>query len=217
MLQFLRNNTKVVVWFSVILMVGVFGLSSISLRKHDQYAGEVFGKKISFQEFRAFETMTRLLPPSKKVTDDPRLEKQFTWQQLILSHEARNKGIEVSDAEVQNKVDQIVNPGETSRLSADEYFQLLKSRRTTPNEFENGVRELIRIQKLISSHFASTLPSAPKDTPAADSQQPAQKTADDTKQKQDDYVRWMTDIFQRSKTIDYSQINQKNYPPESSK
>lgn len=204
MLQFLRNNTKIIVWFAVFLMVGVFGLSSVSLNKHQQYAGEVFGKKISFQEFRTFETITRLLPPSEKITEDPTLEKQYTWQQLILAHEAKNLGFKVLDAEVRSRVDQIVNPQENVHLSQDEYFQILKSRHTTPNEFENGVRELIRIQKLLSQRFSPSAPAAKAAGNPADAKKAAQEAAAEMKQKQQEYVKWMTDILQRSKAVDYS-------------
>ncbi len=200
MLQFLRNNTKIIVWFAVILMVGVFGLSSVSLNKYDQYAGEVFGKKISFQEFRAFETLTRLLPPDPKISENPELEKQFTWQQVILSREAKNLGLKVSDGEVQARVDQIVNPEGNRPLSQDEYSQLLKSRRTTPNEFETGVRELIRIQKMMSQRFSLENVSS-----AASENSANTENADDKlQQQQAGYVKWMTDILQRSKAVDYS-------------
>jgi len=217
MLAFLRKSTKIVVWFAVILLIGVFGLSSISLNKHDQYAGEVFGKKISFQEFRIFETLTRMLPPSPEILEDAQLEKQFTWQQLILAQEAQNQGIPVSDAEVRSRVDLLVNPSETNRLSADEYFQLLKSRRTTPNEFESGVREIIRIQKMISKRFAPEVTDPKTAAPDQKGQTDEKKAAEKAKKKQEEYVSWMNDIFQRSKTIDYSQIAQKNSPSEESK
>ena len=201
MLQFLRNNTKIIVWFAVFLMVGVFGLSSISLNKHDQYAGEVFGKKISFQELRTFETLTRILPPSQQIAENPELEKQFTWQQLILAKEAQKKGIQVSDAEVRSRVDLMINPEGKTPLSKEDYFQLLKSRHTTPNEFENGIREIIRIQKMISQKFNS---QATPVEPAKNEKE----AAEDLKKKQAEYVSWMTELLQRSKPIDYSKKNQ---------
>ncbi len=197
MLQFLRNNTKVIVWFAVILMIGAFGLSSISFNKYDQYAGEVFGKKVSFQEFRAFETLTRILPPSEQIATNPELEKQFTWQQLILAKEAKNKGFEVSDTEVRSRVDLMINPEGKTPISKEDYLQLLKSRRTTPNEFENGIREIIRIQKMISQKFSSQI--AP-----SDSKKTEKETAEELKKKQEEYVKWMTDILQRAKPVDYS-------------
>ncbi len=209
MLQIFRKNTKIIVWFAVFLMVGVFGLSSISLNKHEQYAGEVFGKQISFQEFRTFETLTRLLPPSQKITEDPQLEYQFTWQQLILSREAKNKGFQVSDNEVRQKVDQLVNPDESRRMTREEYLQILKSKRTTPNEFESGVRELIRIQKMVNDHFKPSAPAADKGP-----KEPEKRAAEEMKKNQEEYMRWMADILQRSKTIDYSKEAQKNLPPE---
>lgn len=211
MLKFLRKNTKLFAWFFVILLIFVFGLSSLTFNKHDQYAGEVFGKKISFQEFRSFETLTRMLPPSPQIAEDPQLEKQFTWQQIILAYEAKRKGFEVSNSEVQARVDTLVNPEQTHRISPDEYLQLLKSRRTTPNEFENGIRELIRIQKMISERFRPATVPAEAPVNPADKKESEKKAADELKKRQAEYIQWMSDIYQRAKVVDYSQSTQK--PP----
>lgn len=207
MLQFLRNNTKIVIWFTILLLVGVFGVSSISLRKHDQYAGEIFGKKISFQEFRVFETMTRLLPPSPKILDEPQMAHRFSWQQLILSHEAKSQNIEVTDDEVRSKVDLLINGNSNRQASQEEYLGLLKTWHTTPYEFENGVREMIRIQKMLSTRFAKNL--SEKDGQNED----PKKLEAETKQKQQEYIHWISNIYQRAQFVDYSIEAQKARVP----
>lgn len=205
MLKFLRKNTKLFAWFFVVVLIFVFGLSSLTFNKHDQYAGEVFGKKISFQEFRSFETLTRMLPPSPEIAADPQLEKQFTWQQIILAREAKNKGFEVSNSEVQTRVDLLVNQDQTKRISPDDYLQLLKSRRTTPHEFESGIRELIRIQKMIAERFK---PATASVDPSAKKEDLEKKSAEDLKNRQADYIQWLSDIYSRAKVVDYSEIKQ---------
>lgn len=214
MLPFLRQNTKVIVWFAVILLVGVFGLSSVSLNKHDQYAGEVFGKKISFQEFRIFETLTRILPPSPKVNEDAAVAKQYTWQQLLLSREAKNKKFEVSDLEVRAHIDQLVNPNPEKPLSQPEYFALLKSRQTTPHEFESGVREMIRIQKMMAKQFQTPENEAPLPT---DKKEAEAKLEERKNKLQADYVTWLSEIYARSKIVDYSEKRRAASAPQDSK
>lgn len=213
MLQLLRKNTKVFAWLFVIVLVFVFGVTSFTFNKHDQYAGEIFGKKISFQELRIFETLTRLLPPDPKILENPQTAYAFAWQQMILSHEAKSQKIEVSDNEVRTQVDRLINaqnPG--IRISPDEYTLLLKGWRTTPYEFESGVRELIRIQKMMAQHFessreaAKTSPSSQaNNSPSADNEQAA---------LEENYSRWMMDIYTRANFIDYSQTTNKNTSAE---
>ena len=213
MLQFFRNHTKIVIWFTILLLVGVFGISSISLRKHDQYAGEVFGKKVSFQEFRTFETLTRLMRPSAsdKTMDDPNMAYQFTWQQLVLSREAQNQKIQVTDEEVRLRVDLLINGNGSNRVSRSAYLNQLKTWRTTPHEFENGIRELLRIQKMMSQRFPPPTEPAPITTvdPAEIKKLVEQSEADQNKKKQE-YMEWISDLFQKAKITDYSLAQKKS-------
>ncbi len=212
MLQFFRNNTKIVIWFTILLLVGVFGLSSISLRKHDQYAGEVFGKKVSFQEFRTFETLTRLLRPSAsdKSMDDPNISYQFTWQQLALSREAQNQKIQVTDEEVRLRVDLLINGNGSNRASRSEYLNLLKTWRTTPHEFEGGIRELLRIQKMIANRFPPrTEPAQISTVNPAEIKKLAETSEAEQNKKKQEYMEWISDLFRKAKITDYS-LAQKN-------
>lgn len=209
MLQFLRNNTKILVWVFVIIFGLLFGLSSISLRKSDQFAGEVFGKKISFQEFRAFETMTRLIPPSPKINEDPHIALQFTWQQVILAHEAQLQKVKISDDEVRSKIDHLFNAQANRTISPDEYQGILKGWRTTPHEFENGIRESLRIQKMISQKFKPETASMQTTEVAGDKKAAADKAEKEKQKKITEYMIWINSIYQRAKPIDYSKQNQK--------
>jgi len=184
-------------------------LSSFTFNKHDQYAGEVFGKQVSFQELRIFESLTRLLPPSPQILENPQTAYAFAWQQLILSREAKSKQIEVSDDEVRVQVDQLINarqPG--GRVSPGEYAALLKSWRTTPYEFETGIREMIRIQKMAARHFESMPRSAP--LPEEASEEARKKALEDLQAlSEESYRRWIIDIYTRAQWVDYNQLSQK--------
>lgn len=213
MLQFLRSNTKLFAWFFVIVLILAFGLSSFTFNKHDQYAGEVFGKKVSFQEFRIFETLTRLLAPDPSILENYETAYAYAWQQLILSREAQNQKVSVTDDETRIQVDQIMNRGGNARLSPSEYENLLKSWRTTPNEFERGIREMIRINKMLSARFQMKM-SPPTAGTDAEKKAALLKMEEERAALKEEYIRWFNDLNQKSKMIDYSKLNQKTSEPE---
>jgi len=215
MLQFIRTNTKIFAWFFVIVLILAFGLSSFTFNKHDQYAGEVFGKQVSFQEFRIFETVTRLLAPDPAILEDSQTAYAYAWQQLILSREAQNQKIEVSNDEVRVQIDQLMNRQADTRLSPDEYTNLLKSWRTTPHEFESGVREMIRVNKMLSSLFQLKIdPSSftGDDAYKKEILLQAEKEREELKEK---YMRWLSELNQKATVVDYSKLNQTTSVAES--
>ena len=213
MMQFLRTKTKIFAWIFVVVLIGAFGLTSLTFNKHEQYAGEIFGKKISFQEFRTFETLTRILRPSDKIMEDPQLVYQFTWQQLALAREAQNLKISVTDEEVQQRVDLVINGNGSNRISRSEYLNLLKSWRTTPHEFENGIRELLRIQKMITQRFPTTPVSGEPTVDPAEIKKMSEKFEAEQNKMKEDYMKWISDLFQRAQIVDYS-MAQKTLPQQ---
>lgn len=208
MLQFLRSNTKIFAWFFVIVLILAFGLSSFTFNKHDQYAGEVFGKKVSFQEFRVFETLTRLMPSDPRILEDAQTAYAYAWQQLILSREAQNQKVEVSNSEVQVQVDQLMNRQTGARLSQSEYTNLLKSWRTTPYEFESGVRETIRINKMLSNRFQLTVDPSSVIGDASDKKDILLKAEQERDALKVEYMRWLAELNQRATVVDYSKLSQ---------
>ena len=213
MMQFLRTKTKIFAWIFVVVLIGAFGLTSLTFNKHEQYAGEIFGKKISFQEFRTFETLTRILRPSDKIMEDPQLVYQFTWQQLALAREAQNLKISVTDEEVQQRVDLVINGNGSNRISRSEYLNLLKSWRTTPHEFENGIRELLRIQKMITQRFPTPPVSGEPTVDPAEIKKMSEKFEAEQNKMKEDYMKWISDLFQRAQIVDYS-MAQKTLPQQ---
>lgn len=208
MLRFLRNNTKIFAWFFAVVLILAFGLSSFSFNKHDQYAGEAFGKKVSFQEFRIFETATRLLAPDPRILEDSQTAYAYAWQQLILSREAQNQNIKVSDDEVKLQVDQIINSRQGTRLSPGEYSNLLKSWRTTPYEFEQGIRELLRINKMISDRFQLSVDPSSIVGEGEAKDELIKKAEAEREKLKEDYMQWLTEVNEKAAVVDYSQLRQ---------
>lgn len=153
MLKSLRNNTKLIVWIVVIAFVlgGGYSIGDIFFgnNKEQRAAGKVFGKEVSFQEFNRFYRASQLFASSEKPIEDPNVLRQSAWQGLILSREAQQRKIEVSNEEVRKNILELLT---RQNIPVDNYEPWLeRGLRTTPQDFESQVREILRIQKLIET------------------------------------------------------------------
>lgn len=149
MLNFFRKNTKTVIW-SVIVVFLLWGGFSVGtqFREEGRYAGQVFGKNISFQEFDQFYKANQLFNSSDEEQKDPDLMRESAWQGVIFSREARHLKINVSDDEVRDQIFKILDQ---QKMNRDNYENWLKrSLRLSPQQFEEMLRETLRIRKLLS-------------------------------------------------------------------
>lgn len=157
MLNHLRKNTKLICW----IIVGAFalwGVGSIAFEvgSKGNFAGKVFGQKISNQEFNRHYKMVQIFGGDIGENKDPELLEAKTWQQIALVLEARQKGIQVSDEEVRSEIMRRMAGG-TGTYDEEVYERWVKNVfRETPRAFEEKIRDLISIQKLLGS-----LPSDP--------------------------------------------------------
>ncbi len=156
MLKSLRKNTKAVIW-TVVIAFALWGGYSVSsqLRKETMYAGNVFGKNVSFQEFGRFYQATQILSTRQETTPpDPEQLRTQTWQSIIFSREAKRLKIEVSDDEVRKQVLELL---EKQKVDPEFYPNWIeRAFHETPQEFEEQVRELQRIQKFMNALKEST-------------------------------------------------------------
>ncbi len=167
MLKTLRKNTKIVVW-SVVVSFALWGGYSVSsqMRKESMYAGKIFGKNISFQEFGQFHRSAQLFTFGEKRAEDEQVLRQTAWQGLIFSREARRRKIEVPDEEVRKEVLQLL---EKQKVDPQNYpMWLERGIHETPKEFESQVREVLRIQKLVEKLRGSLPNTAVTDAEAHD-------------------------------------------------
>jgi hypothetical protein len=116
MLKLMRNKkvTKMVLWGTLILILPAFviwGAGSIgkSKEKGPKYVGIIDGKKVSFDDFASSLTTVRTqifmnyFPQPKvmqSIFDNKELMGKLAWVVLVMSREAANKKIKISDAEV---------------------------------------------------------------------------------------------------------------------
>ncbi len=151
MLKTLRKNTKLIIW-SVIISFALWGGFSVGVQfqKQGRMAGEISGKPVSFQEYNLFYQANQILSYAGKPPEDPEALKQQTWQSLLYAREARKKKIRVSDEEVRQEIFRLLAAQKIENPTLEIYRRWLAAvTRETPTEFENQLRELLRIQKLI--------------------------------------------------------------------
>jgi len=217
MLAFLRNNTKAIIWFVVIIFALLFGVSSFDLRKEQRFAGEVFGEPVSFQEFRKFEILARFFPPSEDVVTNPVQLRQFIWQQLILAKKAEREGVQVSNEEVIKQVHSFFSAEGRPPITEAQYEQVMARFRISPREFEESLREKIRIFKFLdvkmkeieSTIQADSLPIAESPDVSQDEMPVGEDfaTADQVPQMADPkflaYLSFMEAVIQEAAPQDY--------------
>ncbi len=202
MLKVLRSNTKAIVWITVVALALLFGAGSIvdlvTNKKDGRYAGKAFGKPVTFQEYNQFYRSTQLFMPTEKAADDPEILRDYTWQNIIYSREAKRKGIKISDDEVQKEIAKILKDQGLVNANEEQYkIWLTRTLHISPREFEEGLREFMRIQKLLRIQIASFVP-------------PGYDQLTDTKAKEEaaekqrlDFMTWTSDVNNRANLEDY--------------
>lgn len=167
MLSFLRKreNVKKIMWALAILVIPAFVLwgssSLIRSRNKSNYAGIVFGRKVSFREYQDSLLACRNLAVLKygeafgRVAKLLDLEKE-AWQRLILLTQAKKEKIKVSDHEVIDLVTAVPLFHKGAAFDKNTYTVLLThALHTSPREFEEQIRETITIQKLLDKVIAA--------------------------------------------------------------
>ncbi|MCM8775196.1 MAG: SurA N-terminal domain-containing protein [Candidatus Omnitrophica bacterium] len=151
MLKMLRKNTKLIIW-AVIISFALWGGYSVGsgLKKGSRFAGEVFGKGVPHKEFDFFYRASQIFSFTDKTIEDPEILRQIAWQHLIYSREAKARKIEVSDEEVRQRMTELLKAHGLENPTQEAYENWLRRTiRETPRDFEEKIREFIRIQKLI--------------------------------------------------------------------
>ncbi len=153
LLKFLRKkkNMKRIIWGLAILIIPAFviwgaGSSGRKKGKGPDYAGKIYNKKISFDEYLNMWQVTRdYATRTFGHNIPPEFIDQLTWNRIILLEEAKIQKISVKDSEV---VDKIIS---FPIFQRDEAFdkKLYKSMLgTSAKAFEEKIRDDLRITKL---------------------------------------------------------------------
>ena len=203
MLKIFRRYTKVIIWIVVGSFILWGGYSVSALKKEGRYAGEAFGKPVSFQEYNQFFRATQLFMPSEKPLEDPELLRNYTWQNIVYSREARQAGIKITDEDVRGEVANILKQQGLTNPTQEQYkIWLTRSLHMSPREFEEGLREFMRIQKLLRVKITSFAPAG------ADKLTDAKAKEEASEKQKMAFMTWTNDVNQRANFKDYLALRQ---------
>ncbi|HNX69122.1 MAG TPA: SurA N-terminal domain-containing protein [Candidatus Omnitrophota bacterium] len=208
MLKIFRKYTKVIIWIVVVSFVLWGGYSISAMKKEGRFAGEVFGKIVTFQEFNRFYRATQIFMPSKEPVKDPDLLRNYTWQNIVYSREAQREGLKVTDEEVRGEISNILNQQGLINPTPEQYkVWLTRALQMSPREFEEGLREFIRIQKLLQGKIPA--PAVPEAGKPVDKKAEAEAFA---KQKEV-FMKWTDELNKNSGFKDYLAVQQGSTEP----
>lgn len=147
----LKQYEKPVLFGIVILIALTFGISSQAVFVSDPRGSEpairYFGKTLTTDEWQAFvgrwRVLYSMLIPNQSIPDKALHEE--AKRALLALHQAEQAGIEVSDGEVARFVTKLLDRG--GRFTPENYLAALKSRRVRVEDFEETVRDLLKIDK----------------------------------------------------------------------
>jgi len=150
MLNTLRKNTKLIVWF-IILSFCLWGAFSVGIQLNEsgQIAGKVFGRPVSFQEFNKFLKASEIFSLTGSRVEDPGILQQHAWQNIIFASEAKRLRISVSDEEVRDELKRLLAAQRVPMDDAAYESWVRGISGTTPRNFEEMIRETLRVQKLL--------------------------------------------------------------------
>ena len=155
MLKFLRKKTKAIVWTVIIAFISWGGYAvSLQLGESQRAAGRIFGKEVSYREYQFAGRAVQILSHSSQEAEAPapdQIEAE-TWEFLVLSREARRRRVQVTDEEVRREIGLFLAHKGADPISSELYHQWIRGAfREEPREFENQIREHLRIQKLLTA------------------------------------------------------------------
>lgn len=152
MLKFLRKRTKIIIWAVIIAFVSWGGYAvSVQFEQANRSPGRISDKEVSFREYQLANRAVQNLsppPPGENLPTPQEIEAR-TWEFLILSHEAKRQKIAVGDEEVRQEIARLISQNGAASITEEQYLRWVRSSfREEPREFENQLREQIRIRKL---------------------------------------------------------------------
>jgi len=153
LLKFLRKkkNMKRIIWVLAILIIPAFvlwgaGSSGRKKGKGPNYAGKIYNKKISFDEYLNMWHVTRdYATRTFGHNIPPEFIDQLTWNRIILLEEAKRQKISVKDSEVVDKIISFPIFQRDGSFDKKLYKSMLG---TSTKAFEEKLRDDLRITKL---------------------------------------------------------------------
>ena len=164
-----KKKTQKRIWIVLaILIVPAFVLwgsgSMIRSKQEGEYAGRIFGQRISFIDYKDALDATRTLAIMRYGDNYQETQKNLNleadaWERLILLAEARSRRIKVSDKEVVDFIESYPFFQHNGQFDKSIYLQITRYVfRTQPRDFEEQTRQNLMISKL-SQEVTKDLPN----------------------------------------------------------
>lgn len=160
MLKFLRKKdvAKKIFLLLALIIIPAFvfwGVGPGAKEKGDsRYIGKIFGRQVDITEFKnTYKTIyiqasLRFGDEFKKVEPFLNISEQ-AWDRLILLKEAKNRHIKIKNSEVVEFIQEFpLFHNKNNAFDNKIYQHILTYLRTTPRDFEEQIRDTIKIEKL---------------------------------------------------------------------
>jgi len=159
MLKLLRKKgvAKKVIWVIAIVIIFSFGFFGtaylITGSGKTNYAGKIFGKKVSIEDFNKVYQNSRIQAIRQygsnlnKVAHMLNLEAQ-TWDRMILLHEAKKRKIKVPDNQIIRAIEEDESFRKNNQFDVLLYNAILRNLQIRPRDYEENVRDNLKISEL---------------------------------------------------------------------
>src|SRR3989338_9510571 len=166
MLKQLRKKgvAKKILWITTIIIVlsfGVFWNIDSSSQQGVTYAGKIFGRRISFDDFQKSllhprnQNLLRYGGNFHKISQFLNLESE-AWDRLILLHEAKKRNIKILDQEVVDSIEDFDFFKNNGKFDPSIYGKVVRYVfRCEPRAFEEGMRETLIFAKLFEQETSA--------------------------------------------------------------
>ncbi|MFH1406876.1 MAG: SurA N-terminal domain-containing protein [Candidatus Omnitrophota bacterium] len=157
MLKFLRRHHKMIMWVVAVSVIATFVLWGTVVRQGDtgpNYAGKLFGKKISIQEFSHYFDEVRIIALLRYGDMFPKILPQLnlyaqTWERILLVKEAKKLGLKVSNKELVTAIAGIPLFQHKGKFNDDLYERLVQTAfRAKARDFEESIRDTLLMAKV---------------------------------------------------------------------
>ncbi len=202
---------KRVLWVLAVVIIFAFVLSGArGLRESADYAGIVFGRKITFAEYRdSFnaaknEALIMYGPRYNEMRGQLNLDNK-AWERIIMLDEAKRKKITVTNKEVIARIASFGYFMDTEGAFDKGAYEriLVNAFRTEPRQFEEEMRQRLMIEKLLHSVFEGI--EDPAQGVAEDDEEAAKKIEE---MRFNIYREWYEGLYEKAGLINNIQ------PPE---
>jgi peptidyl-prolyl cis-trans isomerase D len=158
MLRTLRRNMRGILWVTIAMVIPSFlifyGYRRIHGTPAQQFAGEIYGRKIPLRKYRESLHWTRTMALMRYGSRFKEIEKflnleQEAWQNLVLLEYAGLKGLTVTDYELISLIKSFPAFHKDGGFDTDTYQRTLQyAFGITPDYFESGIKNSLYISKL---------------------------------------------------------------------